>query len=79
MNTVLISILVFILGFIIGSLVMIGIRNLKIKKDTEKATNIIEQAKKDAEKTKRESIVETKQEIHKLKLDADKEIKEKKI
>ena len=78
MNTVLISILVFILGLILGILAMIGIRNLKAKKDNEKATNIIEQAKKEAEKTKRESILETKQEMHKLKLDTDKEVKEKK-
>ena len=48
MNTVLISILVFVLGFIIGILAMIGIRTLKLKKDTAHATNIIENAKKDA-------------------------------
>ena len=78
MNTGLISILVFTLGLILGILIMILIRNLKLKKDAEKATNIIEQAKKDADKTKRESILEAKQEIHKLKLETEKEIKEKK-
>ena len=78
MNTIITSILVFILGFIIGILGMIGFRNLKSKKDTDKAAGIIESAKKEAEKTKRESILETKQEIHKLKLDTEKEIKEKK-
>ena len=78
MNTVLISILVFVLGFIIGILAMIGIRTLKLKNDTAHATNIIENAKKDAEKAKRESILEAKQEIHKLKLDTEKEIKERK-
>ena len=78
MNTVITSILVFILGFILGILGMIGFRNMKNKKDVQKANDIIENAKKDAEKTKRESILETKQEIHKLKLDTEKEIKEKK-
>ncbi len=78
MNTVLISILVFILGLIIGAIIMVVARNLKLKKDTEKATDIIEQAKKEADKIKRESILEAKQEIHKLKLDNEKEIKEKK-
>ena len=78
MNTVITSILVFILGLILGVLIMIGFRNFKNKKDTEKAADIIEDAKKQAEKAKRESILEAKQEIHKLKLDTDKEIKEKK-
>ena len=39
---------------------------------------MIEKAKKDADKIKRNSLFETKEEIHKLKLEADKEIKEKK-
>ena len=78
MNTVLISILVFVLGTIIGIISMIGLNILKLKRDNKTANNIIEKAKKDAEKTKRESILETKDEIHKLKLEAEKEIKEKK-
>ena len=78
MNTVLISILVFILGLIIGILVVIGLNILKKKKDNATALDIIEQAKKDAEKSKRESILEAKEEIHKLKIETEKEIKEKK-
>ncbi len=78
MNVVLISILVFILGLIIGFLTVIGLNVLKAKRDKTDALNIIEQAKKEAEKSKRESILETKEEIHKLKLETEKEIKEKK-
>ena len=78
MNIVLISILVFILGLILGVLAMIGFNNLKLKRDKAEALNVIEQAKKDAEKNKRESILEAKEEIHKLKLETEKEIKEKK-
>ena len=78
MNTVLISILVFVLGTVIGVLSVIGLNILKLKKDKKSAIDIIEKAKKDAEKSKRESILETKEEIHKLKLEAEKEIKEKK-
>ena len=78
MNTVLISILAFIIGLIIGVLAMIGLNTLKLKKDASLALGIIEQAKKDAEKSKREAILETKDEIHKLKLETEKEIKEKK-
>ena len=78
MNTILISILVFILGIVIGVITIIWLNTLKIKKDKTKALDIIEKAKKDAEKTKRESILETKEELHKLKLETDKEVKEKK-
>ena len=78
MNTILISILVFILGIVIGVIAIIWLNTLKIKKDQSKAIDIIEKAKKDAEKTKRESILETKEELHKLKLETDKEVKEKK-
>ena len=75
MNTVLISILVFILGIIIGVLTVIGFNTLKIKKDNTKANDIIEKAKKEAEKNKRQSILETKEELHKLKLETEKEVK----
>ncbi len=78
MNTVLISILVFFLGLIIGILAMIGLNALKVKKETSIALGIIEQAKKDAEKHKRESVLEAKEEVHKLKIETEKEIKEKK-
>ena len=74
MNSVVTSILVFVLGFIIGIL----INFLRIKKNTKMALDIVEAAKKDADKIKRDSLLETKEEIHKLKLDTDKEIKEKK-
>lgn len=78
MNTILISILVFILGLIIGVLATIGLNVIKKKKDENLAIDIIEKAKKDAEKSKRESILEAKDEIHKLKIETEKEIKEKK-
>ena len=78
MNTILISIIVFILGLIIGVLGLIGINTLKAKRNEKQALNIIEEAKKTAEKNKRESILEAKEEIHKLKIETEKEIKEKK-
>ena len=78
MNTILISILVFILGLIIGVSAIIALNTLKKKRDEAEALNIVEQAKKTAEKNKRESILEAKEEIHKLKIETEKEIKEKK-
>ncbi len=78
MGNMFFSILLFILGLIMGLATILVINYLKKKNDERKADSIIEKAKKDADKMKRDSLFETKEEIHKLKLDADKEIKEKK-
>lgn len=78
MNEIVTSILIFILGLIIGILVIIGINILKSKRNAKIAMDIIEKAKKDADKSRRDSLLEAKEEIHKLKIETDKEIKEKK-
>lgn len=72
------SILLFVLGLIVGLVIITVINIIKKKADNNKADSIIDKAKKDADKIKRDSLFETKEEIHKLKLEADKEIKEKK-
>ncbi len=78
MNETVFSILLFVLGLIIGLVVITVINILKKKNEAKTADSIIDVAKKDAEKLKRDTLFETKEEIHKLKMDADKEIKEKK-
>lgn len=78
MNETVFSILLFVLGLIVGLVSIIVINILKEKNQEKEADSIIEKAKKDADKIKRESLFETKEEIHKLKIEADKEIKEKK-
>ncbi len=78
MGNTMFSILLFVLGLIIGFAVVYVVNFLKKKSDDKKADSIIDKAKKDADKIKRDSILEAKEEIHKLKLDADKEVKEKK-
>lgn len=78
MNDTTFSILIFILGLVIGIILIFIINYLKNKKREQTANLIIEKAKKEAEKIKRDSLFETKEDIHKLKLEADKEIKEKK-
>ncbi len=78
MNSLLLSILMFILGLILGIGILLLIFHIKKKNDKKVAESVIDTAKKEAEKIKRDSILETKEEIHKLKLDAEKEIKEKK-
>ena len=49
-----------------------------ISKAREKASLLIEEADKQAEKNKKQSLLETKKEIHNLKLEADKQVKERK-
>lgn len=46
---------------------------------SKKAEKMLEDAKKEAEKTKRDTILECKEETHRLRIEAEKEIKEKKI
>ena len=72
------SILLVILGFVFGIVGVIAFNYINMKKDTKKAESIIDTAKKEADKIKRDSLFEAKEEMHKLKLETDKEIKEKK-
>ena len=78
MNNTVFSILLFVLGLILGLASIVLINFLKKKNDEKKADTIIDKAKKEAEKIKRDSLFETKEEIHKLKMEADKEVKERK-
>ena len=78
MNNTGFSILLFVLGLILGLSSIVLINFLKKKNDEKKADTIIDKAKKEAEKIKRDSLFETKEEIHKLKMEADKEVKERK-
>ena len=78
MNDTLFSILLVVIGIIFGGVIVILInifRKNNAKKDAEKS---IEQAKKEAERIKREMLFEAKEESHRLKMELDKEIKEKK-
>jgi len=74
----LISILLVVIGLLIGAAGSFVFNNLKENNANKKAESIIEKAKKDAEKSKRDALFEAKEEAHKLKIEVDKEIKEKK-
>ena len=75
---VMISILLIVLGLIVGVVGCYIVLNIKRKNAEKTVDKILENAKKDAEKIKRESLFEAKEEIHKLKLDSEKEIKDRK-
>ena len=78
MNNMIFSILLIIIGLIVGFGISFIINLLRGNIASKKAESIINQAKKDADKIKRDYILEQKEESHRLKMDLDKEIKEKK-
>ena len=78
MNNTTFSILLAIIGLFVGFVIAFVFNMIKNKSKEIKANALIEQAKKEAEKLKRDAILEQKEEAHKLKMETDKEIKEKK-
>ena len=78
MNDILFSILLIIIGLGAGVGITFVASLLKENNASKKSEALINQAKKDAEKLKRDAILEQKEEQHRLKMELDKEIKEKK-
>ena len=78
MNSIGISILLVVIGLVVGFVVSLVINYLRGNLVSKKAEGMINQAKKEIEKLKRDAAIEQKEEAHKLKMDLDKEIREKK-
>lgn len=78
MNDVIFSILLVIVGLFVGAFIMILINKLKVSAAQKEAEKIIQDAKMEAEKAKRDGVLELKEESYKLKNQTDTEIKEKK-
>ncbi len=78
MNQIAFSILLVLLGLFIGTLLMFILNYVKGEKALKTADKILDNAKKEAEKTKRDYILEAKEEAHHIKMEVDKEIKERK-
>jgi len=72
------AILAFVIGIILGIIIILVVNYIRNKSEEKKATNLIDQAKKDAEKQKRDTLLELKEESYRLKQETDKEVKEKK-
>ncbi len=66
-----------IAGFVLGSVMRQKANEKEIGSATQEATKIIHDALQQAEHTKKASLIEAKDEIHKLRSDADKEIRER--
>lgn len=78
MENVSFSILLIIIGLVIGALIVFLINKFKLSNAKNEADKLLEAAKKEAEKVKRDNILELKEESYKLKQQTDQEIKEKK-
>lgn len=78
MNEMIFSILLVLIGFFIGTIAIIIVNYLRGISTTSKIDKMLENAKKESERMKRDSILETKEETYRMKTDAEKEIKEKK-
>lgn len=67
------------LGLIFGSLLTVIIVNFVAKSKERKSDNIIEKAQKAADKLRRDTLLELKEEQYKLKQETEKELKERKL
>ncbi len=72
------SILLVVIGLFVGIIVMIILNYIKGFAVSKRAAKAIEDAKKEADKLKRDSILEAKEESHRLKVEFEKEVREKK-
>ena len=78
MNDILISILLVFVGLIVGIIVMFIFNNIRKNKANDSAEKIISNAKKEADKIKKETLAEAKNEANEIKTKVEEELKEKK-
>ncbi len=72
------SIIALIFGILLGAGIIFIIKQLREKNAEDNAEKIIKEAKREAEKVKRDGIIELKEESYRLKQESDREIKERK-
>ena len=78
MNDLAFSILLVLIGIIVGIIIIIVFNYIKGSLASKKAEMIVEKASMEAEKIKKEQILEAKEESHKIKKEADQYLREKK-
>lgn len=74
----LMSILTLVIGFFVGFMIVAIFIIIKNNQNESKASKLIEEARKEVDKRKRDTLMEIKEESYRLKQEAEKEIKEKK-
>ena len=72
------TILTLVIGFFVGFIVVAIFAAIKNNQNESKANKLIEDAKKEADKHKRDTLMEIKEESHRLRQEVEKEVKEKK-
>ena len=72
------AILTLVIGFFVGFIVVAIFAAIKNNQNESKANKLIEDAKKEADKHKRDTLMEIKEESHRLRQEVEKEVKEKK-
>ena len=66
MDKVIMAILALLVGIVLGVIIILVVNYFRGKSNENKATKIIDQAKKDAEKQKRDALLEIKEESYRL-------------
>jgi ribonuclease Y len=74
---IIISVLLGVLGFVTGYFIRVWQREKSLKQTRELTEKIVEDGKKEAEKAKRESVLEAKQEIFALRKEFDNDMRER--
>ena len=67
-----------VIGLVIGVAIMIAYSKAGLNKDQQKAAQLLEQASVKADATVKQAILEGRTQVHELKIEAEKEIKERK-
>ena len=75
MDNIVVSILALIIGTFLGGIVAWFIVSMRSSTAMKKANKYLDEAKKEAEKYKRDSLIELKKESHELKQQTEAEIK----
>ena len=78
MDNIIMYILLALIGIAVGAGLITLLNTIRGNSLSKKRDSMLESTKKEADKIKRDSILETKEELHKLKMDTEKELREKK-
>ena len=72
MDKIIMAILALLVGIVLGVIIILVVNYFRGKSNENKATKIIDQAKKEAEKQKRDALLEIKEESYRLKKETEK-------
>ncbi|NGZ75437.1 ribonuclease Y [Saccharibacillus alkalitolerans] len=74
---ILVAVASLFLGFVIGYFIRKSLAEAKISSAEQAAEQIVQNAKKDAEALKKETVLEAKDEVHRIRTEAEKDIRER--